>query len=62
MATQTRSTPASNRTTRRLPWYPYLHDLMRRFQVKDLVNVDVEPFMRALDEFEQLDVHSGPTL
>ncbi len=62
MALQARSRPAADTSAKRLPSYSHLHELMRRFQVKDLVNVDVEPFLRALDEFEQLDVHSGPTL
>ncbi len=57
MAIQARSRPAAGTSAKRLPSYPYLHELMRRFQVKDLVNVDAESFMRTLDEFEQLDDH-----
>ncbi|MCK4660156.1 MAG: class I SAM-dependent methyltransferase [Phycisphaerae bacterium] len=34
-----------------LATYPYLHDLMRRYQLKDLVNVSAESFVKQLDEF-----------
>lgn len=57
MTPQTSSIPAADLSARRLPSYSHLHELMRRFQVKDLVNVDAESFMRTLDEFEQLDDH-----
>ena len=40
----------ATRSAKTLPSYPYLHELMRRYQVKDLVGVDPEAFLRTLDE------------
>ena len=45
MTPQTSSIPAADLSARRLPSYSHLHELMRRFQVKDLGNVDPESCM-----------------
>lgn len=42
-------------TAKSLPSYGYLHELMRRYQVKDLVNVGHEGFLRKLQEFAAID-------
>lgn len=55
MATITQHQPAATNpaiadSAKTLASYGYLHDLMKHYQVKDLVNVDADSFVRTLQE------------
>ncbi len=47
--------PAPTKSAKTFLSYSYLHELMKQYQVKDLVTVDAKAFMQQLEEFQMLD-------
>lgn len=58
----TATNPATADSAKALASYGHLHDLMKRYQVKDLVNIDRASFLQRLEEMSDIDRESNADL